>query len=202
MEQWKRKELFRFFSNFEEPFFGVTALVDVTKAYQKAKAMHTSFFIYYLHKSLCAVNALDAFKYRIHGDTVIEYDQIHASATVNKDNGTFGFSFIVFDKDYHVFEQNAKEEITRVRMTDQLFPERNSIDAVHYSSLPWLRFTALSHARAFTSRDSVPKISFGKCVTQGGKMDMPCSLHVHHGLADGIDAGDYFDLFQTYLSEG
>jgi len=136
VNNWKRKEIYHFFSRFDEPFFGITANVDVTKAYQKSKDQGTSFFIYYLHKSLCAVNQLAALKYRILDEKVIEYSKIHASPTINRDDGTFGYSFIHFSEDYHVFAHNADIEIQRVRSSSNLFPPGNGIDAIHYSPMP------------------------------------------------------------------
>jgi len=201
IEQWNRKELFYFFNTFEEPYFGITANLDVTTAYKKSKALQTSFFLYYLHKSLLAVNQLKPLKYRIIENDVVEYDTIHSSATVNRDDGTFGYSFMLFDLSYETFLLNAKSEIDRVRSSQYLFPERNGMDAIHYSSLPWIRFTSLSHARRFAAKDSVPKISFGKMLDMSGKKDMPCSIHVHHGLVDGKDVGNYFELFQELLNE-
>ncbi|MBP9196460.1 MAG: chloramphenicol acetyltransferase [Saprospiraceae bacterium] len=201
VEHWNRKELFYFFNTFEEPYFGITANLDVTIAYQKSKALQTSFFLYYLHKSLLAVNQLNSLKYRILENDVVQYDTIHSSATVNREDGTFGYSFMIFDSSYETFHQHAKSEIDRVRSSKNLFPERNGLDAIHYSSLPWLRFTSLSHVRRFAVKDSVPKISFGKMLDINGKKDMPCSIHVHHGLVDGKDVGDYFELFQELLNE-
>ena len=201
VEKWNRKEHFYFFDSFEEPYFGLTTHVDVTKAYLKAKEEKTSFFIYYLHKSLCAVNEIKPLKYRIFNDNVLEYNEINASATINRDDGTFAFSFIKFDLDYTIFEQHAMIEIQRIRNTTNLMPSTNGLDAIHYSSLPWLRFTSLSHARKYSHKDSVPKISFGKLLTQNGTMDMPCSIHVHHGLVDGKDVGEYFSLFQELLNQ-
>ncbi|MBC7883951.1 MAG: chloramphenicol acetyltransferase [Saprospiraceae bacterium] len=196
---WNRKEVFQFFKDFDEPYFGITAEVDVTKAYATAKEMGTSFFLFYLHKSLGAVNRLEPFRYRLVDDEILIYDHIHASATVNREDRTFGYSFMIFDEDFQVFEQNAISEISRIRTTTNLFPERNGVDAVHYSSLPWVKFTSLSHARRYRNGDSVPKISFGKMTTDDHVRTMPCSVHVHHGLVDGKDVGDYFELFQELL---
>ena len=53
---WNRKEHFEFFSTFEEPFFGITTPIDMTIAYEKAKAMQISFFFFFLHKTIAAVN--------------------------------------------------------------------------------------------------------------------------------------------------
>ncbi len=201
IEKWNRKELYQFFGTFEEPYFGVTCNVEVSKAYNIAKEKNTSFFIFYLYKSLCAINDLSPFKLRIQDDKVVEYNDIHASATVSREDSTFGFSFILFDRNYDIFEQNALMEIERIRNSNNLWPERNGLDVGHFSSLPWLRFSALSHARKYGLKDSVPKISFGKVQTHDGIMDMPCSIHVHHGLVDGKDVGDYFSLFQDLLNQ-
>lgn len=199
IQNWKRKEVFEFFVNFDEPYFGITAPIDVTKAYQTARAKGTSFFLWYLHKSLCAVNQIPSLKYRIVNQQVLAYQAIHASATINREDGTFGFSFIVFDEDFDIFYQSAQSEIERIRSTNQLFPDRNGVDCVHCSALPWINFTALSHARAYKNKDSVPKISFGKMTTVGPQLIMPCSVHVHHGLADGKDVGAFYELFQELL---
>ena len=43
IENWSRRDHFEFFRKFEEPFFGLVANVDVTKAYAAAKNNNTSF---------------------------------------------------------------------------------------------------------------------------------------------------------------
>ena len=62
IENGPSKEHFHFFRKFEEPFFGTTVEIDCTKAYEKAKELDSSFFIYYLHKTLIAVNQLESFR--------------------------------------------------------------------------------------------------------------------------------------------
>lgn len=201
IDLWNRKQIYHFFKDFDEPFFGVTVNVDMTKAYAKAKEMQTSFFLYYLHKSLTAVNAITPFLYRINDSNVLVYKEVHASATVNREDGTFGFSYMPFDVDYRIFEKNALIEIDRIRSTNDLFPAYNQSNVVHFSALPWLKFTSLSHARILGKSAGEPKISFGKATKVNGVMTMPCSVHVHHGLMDGKDVGSYFDLFQELLND-
>ncbi len=198
---WHRSQAYQFFSSFEEPYFGVVADVDVTEAMEFTRKNRMSFFLYYLHCSIRAVNALQPFRLRIEQEEVRDYHIIHASATISRENGSYGFSFIPYDASLKGFFANAEREIERVRQTADLFPPVNGLDAVHYSSLPWIRFTSISHARSFRFADSVPKISFGKAEEQHGKWMMPCSVHVHHGLVDGRDVGQYFEFFQTLLRE-
>ena len=91
LDTWNRKEHFAFFKQMEEPFFGVTARIECTQAYAKAKELGVSFFTYYLHKTLLAVNAVENFRYRIIDDEVFVFDRIDASATILRDDKTFGF---------------------------------------------------------------------------------------------------------------
>ena len=202
LETWPRKEHFHFFKQMEEPFFGVTVTIDCTKAYEKSKAENFSFFIYYLHKTLVAVNAIESFRYRISNDQIVIYDQINGSATIGRDDGTFGFSLVEFDADFAVFEKIALTEIERVKNTTGLFTREFDTDnLIHFSAIPWLNFTSLSHARSFTFPDSCPKISFGKMsVSENEMRTMPMSIHVHHGLMDALQVGQFVDCFQDLMN--
>ena len=203
IENWPRKEHFHFFRKMEEPFFGVTVTVDCTKAYQVAKAKNKSFFITYLHKTLLAVNALESFRFRISGEQILVYDRIDASATISREDGSFGFSLMKFDADFDTFYETALKEMERVKTTSGLFTRAFETDnLIHFSAIPWVNFTSLSHARGFTYEDSCPKISFGKMtVSKKGKRTMPMSIHVHHGLLDASHVGALIDFFQERMEE-
>jgi len=202
LENWNRKEHFAHFRQMEEPFFGATVEIDCTKAYQTAKSLNVSFFIYYLHKTLVAVNTIENFKYRISEDKIYINNRVDASATIGREDGTFGFSLIEYDPDLKVFEQNASAEIERIQNTTGLFTrEFNDDNVIHFSAIPWLNFTSLSHARSFTYPDSCPKISFGKMITsETGKRTISMAVFVHHGLMDGLHLGQFVDYFQELMN--
>ncbi len=195
---WPRKSHYDFFKEFDEPFFGITAEVDCTKAHHQAKNLGCSFFLYYLHKSLVTVHQLDAFRYRMEGDEVYLYEEIKASATIGRPNGTFGFSYIPYFSDFKDFEESATLEVERVKQSLTVNPSA-AHDVIHYSSVPWIRFTSLTHARKYNQADSVPKISFGKLTEEKGKLLMPVSIFGHHALMDGFHVGEYFRIFQELL---
>ncbi|MGO4772629.1 CatA-like O-acetyltransferase [Flavobacterium sp. W22_SRS_FK3] len=203
LENWNRKEHFAHFSKMEEPFFGATVEIDCTKAYQKAKTLKTSFFISYLHKTLVAVNAIENFKYRISEDQIYINNRVDVSATIGREDGTFGFSLMEYNPDYTIFEKNALAETERIQNTSGLFTRSFDDDnVIHFSAIPWLNFTSLSHARSYSYPDSCPKISFGKMITlDNGKKTMAMSVHVHHGLMDGLHVGKFADLFQELMNE-
>ncbi|SUX44902.1 Chloramphenicol acetyltransferase 3 [Chryseobacterium indoltheticum] len=197
----KEKDHFQFFSKFEEPFFGVTINIDCTLAYQQAKEKGNSFFLYYLYRALKAANAIENFRYRIIDKEVYLFDQINASATINRPDETFGFSYMDYDKNEEMFYQKAKEEIVRVQQSKGLIPAGSGENVIHFSAVPWLDFTSLSHARSFTFPDSCPKISFGKVTENNGKKLMSVSIHAHHGLMDGFHIGLFAEQFQELMNE-
>ncbi len=203
LDNWNRKEHFEFFSAFDEPFFGITTTVNFTKGYQKINDLGYPYFLFYLHKSLLAINEVEALKYRIEDNEVFLYDTIHASPTIGREDHTFGFSFLEFDRDFEAFVSKSKKKIEIIRNSKGLChtDDTKRIDTIHYSSIPWYSFTGLTHARHFQFVDSIPKISFGRYSKENDQLNLPISIHVHHALADGYHVGQYLEVFQRLLNE-
>ena len=200
INSWNRKEHYLFFKQMEEPFFGITTTIDCSTAYEKSKALNVSFFSYYLHKTLVAVNQIECFRYRIIENEVFIFDHINASATIMRKDHTFGFSFMEFSEDLNLFSRNVTQEIERIQQTTGLFTRDFDENLIHFSTIPWVNFSSLSHARSFTFPDSCPKITFGKMTEENGKKTMPMSVHVHHGLIDGYHVGQFVNLFQELMN--
>lgn len=200
-ENWKRKEHFQFFDQFDEPFFGINSEIDVSIAYHFCKENNISFFLFYLFQATKAVNLTDEFRYRIEDGKVFDYHTIHVTATIGRADNTFAFSFMPYSGNFDEFVAAAKKEIEEVGNSSGLrFNEdakRN--DVIHFSSIPWISFKAISHARSFGYKDSVPKITFGKFHETNGKLLMPVSIHAHHGLMDAYHLAKYLGLFAKLL---
>lgn len=200
LNNWNRKEHFLFFKQMQEPFFGMTVPIDCTVAYAKSKELGVSFFTYYLHKTLIAVNTIEAFRYRIINDDIYIFDQVDASATILRDDKTFGFSFMEYDEDLDSFAQITKTEIARIQNTTGLITRKFPENLIHFSAVPWVNFTSYSHARSFTFPDSCPKVSFGKMMDDNGKKTMQMAVHVHHGLMDGYHVGQFISCFEELMN--
>jgi chloramphenicol O-acetyltransferase type A len=197
---WNRKEHFEFFSSFDEPFFGITTSIDCTIAMKKAKAIQIPFFVYYLHKTLAAINAVENFRLRIENKKVYLYDEIDASATIMREDKTFGFSFMKFHEDIQEFNKIAQKEIERMQTTTGIFTREYPENIVHFSAVPWINFTGLTHSRNFKIEDSCPKISFGKVVEENGKRIMSLAVLAHHGLVDGYHMGLFVGELQKLMN--
>ncbi|GAB2967372.1 chloramphenicol acetyltransferase [Hymenobacter coalescens] len=203
LPSWNRREHFAFFAAFEEPFFGIVADVDAARAYGRAKELGVSFFQVYLHAVLRAVNAVEAFRYRIEEGQVYCYDAVHASATLMRPDNTFGFSFVPYTADLLAFGQGLTAEMEAVRASSGLRLSETTArpDVIHFSAVPWFSFSGLTHARTFAHPDSVPKISVGRCRRQGQQLLMPVAINAHHGLADGYHVGLLLEALQRALDD-
>ncbi len=196
IETWNRRDHYRFYSAFEESFFGVNVRVDVTRI---MKNEHST-FLQYLHYAAQAVNKVENFRLRIQGEKVVLFDEINVSCTIKREDHTFDFSYIKYSEDFDDFRASAQKEIDRIRGSEGLDPGVAGADVVHYSILPWLDFSSMSHARSYSFQDSCPKISFGKISEEDGRFSMPVSIHVHHGLVDGYHVGKFVEVFQGLLN--
>lgn len=201
IRNWSRKEIYLFFKDYEEPYYGITMDLECTGAYQFAKSRNISFFLYYLYLTLKAVNQTEAFKYRIEGEQLFLYDVINGSATIDRDNGTFGFSHILYFEDLDLFLERATEEMIEVRTSDRLIKSEIGENIIHFSSVPWIQFTSVSHPRRYSRRDSIPKVTIGKYHTIEGKKMIPVSVHVNHAVADGLHVGEFFQTLQQYFMQ-
>ena len=200
IDTWDRKQHFQHFNAMNDPFFGVTVSMDVSKSYQFSKNKNVSFFGKYLHDCMQAINDVDAFKLRIEHDKVIKYDVIHASPTIMRSNKTFGFSFVKFEKDLNTFLKNLEVEKNRVLNSKELYPPINSLDCIHCSALPWFSF--LGHKEPASGLiDSVPKLAFAKTESKNNTLFMNVAIRVNHALIDGYDVGLFIEKFQYYLNK-
>ncbi len=198
---WKRKQQFDFFSTFDSPFFNIVTKIDCTFMYNDSHENDYSFFLAYLYASLKAANSIDEFKYRIANNEVYRHESIQASSTIFNDDETFSFSYMPYFDKFADFYASAKEEIVRVKKEKPLVPSVNAEDVIHYSSLPWIDFSGIKHARHSGFGDSIPKIVFGKVTNENERKVMSVSLDVHHALMDGFHAGKFFTAFQDLMNQ-
>ena len=200
INSWNRKEHFEFFSAFDEPFFGITTPIDCTIAMKRVKEIEIPFFVYYLHKTLEAINKVENFRLRIENKKVYLYNEIDASATIMREDKTFGFSFMKFHEDINEFNKMAQKEIERIQSTIGVFTREYPENIIHFSAVPWINFTSLTHSRNFKIEDSCPKISFGKVVEENGQKIMSLAVLAHHGLVDGYHMGLFVEEFQNLMN--
>ena len=198
VDQWNRKEQFHFFLNYDNPFFGLTVNVDVTTLLQFTRDKGYSFFAAYLFISQFVANSIPEFRYRLKDGQVLDFPEIAAGSTILKSNKVFTFCYFDYMQSFPVFEQHALEQIKKCSQPESRLDDHDyNLAQIHYSVLPWVHFTGLTHPRNYGIEDSIPKIVFGKYTKEAGKVILPISVEAHHSLMDGFHVGQYFEGFQN-----
>lgn len=207
LDTWPRRAALAHFRAMAQPAFCVTVPVDVTGLRERAAAHGATPWLAYHHAALEAANAVDGMRQTLTagGQGVREFAVIHASTTVLRDDGSFGFLTLPRDPSLARFAARARPHLARVRQASgDLFAADVPGDVrpetlVHMTALPWLAFTAFNHARG--SGDDRPKVAFGRFTPQGERLLMPVAVDVHHALCDGVHVGRFFELLQARLDE-
>lgn len=205
LDTWPRRAALAHFRHMAQPAFSVTVGVDITGLRERAVRHGATPWLAYHHAALEAANSVDGMRQSLidEGRSVVEFDCIHASTTVLRDDGSFGFLTLPRDPSLASFAARARQHLPRVRAaTGDLFAADAPGDVreatlVHMTTLPWFAFTAFTHARG--QHDDRPKIAFGRFTVLGERLTMPVAVDVHHALCDGVHVGRFFERFQALL---
>ncbi len=196
IDTWKRKPQFDFFKTYENPFFNITANVEVTNLVKFCKNSKESFFLNSLFIGAKVNNELDEFRYRIRGNDIVVHDVINFGAPVMHEDKTFTFCYFRYFADRDEFMKHAVVSLQQEKENPSFNPRHEEDDIIHFSVLPWINFTSIKHARQIPVTDSIPKIVYGKYFEKDGKYFMPISLELHHALLDGYHAGLFYQKWE------
>lgn len=200
---WRRRATFEYFRSFSQPFFNVCTEIDIT-ALKAFVDQHrgASLFLAYHYLSLRALNGVEEFRHRLQGDDVVVHAAVHGSTTVLREDDSYAFADLVLRDSFDAFSAEASVAIAHARDPQGAFsPTKNASDVVHYSTLPWIRFTGLSHPQGGAEISGIPKISFGKLSRDAGRALLPMSVEVHHGLVDGVHVGRMVEQMAMFAAQ-
>lgn len=199
IDQWPRRDLFRFYRGLDYPHFNVCADVDISRLHRQCRQGDVSRFNAVLYGVSRAANAIEEFRLRIRDHDVVMHDVVHPSYTVLTGDNTFCFCETKYCKEIGEFSERTNNATASARENPSLKDDPERDDYLFISSLPWLRFTSVSHPIHMRPVDSIPRITWGKFTESHKRVVMPLSVQLHHGLADGYHVGQFFDLFQQWV---
>ncbi|MBN2554338.1 MAG: chloramphenicol acetyltransferase [Anaerolineales bacterium] len=197
LDTWPRRKHFAVFGKLDYPHFNVCAPVDITETRTVVKEQSGSINHAIVYVLARAANELEPFRLRIRGDQVVEHETVQPSITVLSDGDLFSFCTISYCAGFARFCAAAVEMITRRESENVLEDEPGQDDLIFMTGLPWIAFTSIVHPIHMHPADSIPRIAWGKFDTRNGRVAMPLSVQVHHGLMDGIHVGTYFQHVQA-----
>lgn len=199
LDTWPRRAQFELFRRYELPFFNLCAEVTATATRAACREAGLSFDLACWYACQRVVNTLEPFRYRLRGDGVIVHDRIGVAIT-RAAGDSFVFCHIDPADDFATFVADA-ESVRAAQHPGAPLDARPEVDdVIHGSTVPWVRFTSISHARRLDATDSVPKIAFGRCTRVGADDMLPVSVEVHHALMDGAHAAAFFAAMQDHLA--
>lgn len=199
LDAWPRRAQYDWFRRYELPFFNICAEVDVSATWALCKAAGASFDLACWYGCQRVIDGLEPFRYRLRPDGVVVHARVGVAMT-RAQGETFVFCHVEPADDFAGFVAAAEAQVERQTPGAPLDARPERDDVIHGTTLPWLRFTGLSHARRFGGLDSVPKIAFGRCTTVHGRTMMPLSVEVHHALMDGVHVAQFFRAFEAQLA--
>lgn len=198
---WNRRSAFEFFREFEDPFFNMTAPVDVTRLRSLCRERGYSFSIAALYCSQKALNGIDEFRMRLVDGRLLIFDLVEATQTILLEDGSFGFCYFPWREDLAEFNSLGRQQVEKYKEIASFDVENSRCDLVYYSVIPWVSFTSFKHASRIDRDQTVPRIVFGKAFEDGGSLKMPVSVEANHAVMDGLHVGMYFERLQDALDQ-
>jgi chloramphenicol O-acetyltransferase type A len=199
---WSRRELYQFFIGYTNPYFNVSAQVDVTNLVALVRGLpdiRISLALYYF--ALRIANEIEPFRYRIKGDRVFVCDAVNGGATVPRPNESFAYTYFDYHDDFEAFMAEAGSAVDSTRTDCGPLKPTMRDDVIYFTVLPWISFTSIAHARNKGRGESVPRIVFGKFTELNGRLMLPISVEVHHALMDGLHVGRFLNRLEEALAQ-
>jgi chloramphenicol O-acetyltransferase type A len=201
--QSPRRDAFAFYRRFTQPFFSVCVAVDVTAlkpALREAGIGSLTLATHFV--ALRLAERIEPWRARL--DAAGEpwlYDTVHASTTVLRPDGSFGFATLMNTARFADFCTAGAAALEAARRAEMAFvPLNDDLALIHCTTLPWLHFTQFSHARQVGGADSCPKLAFGRIDTGAdGIARLPLAIDAHHALMDGRHAGEFVQGFEAAM---
>ena len=202
IENWNRKPQFEFFKSYEDPFFNITSNLEVTNLYNYCKKHELSFSLACIFVAIKSINEIPEFKLRIKNEKVVQYHTVPIGSTVLNNDNTFSFCEFPYNDSIFDFDANGKTIIKNQKEGVTFDANEDEIKIVHCSTLPWVSFTGMKHARkGDEASKGIPKIVFGGLFIENNIKKIPFSVEVHHALMDGYHVGLLFKKIQKLINE-
>lgn len=197
---WNRREHFAFFRKVDLPFYNVNTQVDITGLPELAKSKLISINSLLIFLTIQSMNQIDNFRYRIRDDSVYLHDAVHPSFThLKKGEELFRIITMDFDNDLKRFDDKLKQAVEESTSYFDLSKAAGRDDLVFMSSLPWISFTGLDHTLSLDKDDAIPRVSWGRYVTNAEQTLLPFNIRVNHVVVDGLHVGLFFEEFARQI---
>ena len=125
LETWNRRNHFEVFRSYGDPFFNITAEIEVSALRRHVRERDCSFFAASYFLVLKIVNEIEEFRYRIRGNDVVVHDRIHGACTVLNEDRTFSFCFFDYTAHRYLNSTEQRSCLTHASIATMSFTHRS-----------------------------------------------------------------------------
>lgn len=201
IENWSRKAQYEFFKTYEDPFFNITANLEVSNLYTFCKKHELSFSLACIYIAIKCINEIPEFRLRIKNGKVVQYNSVTIGSTVLNEDNTFSFCDFSLQSSIFDFDAVGKSIIEDHKKGMKFEPKEDELEIIHCSTLPWVSFTGMKHARkGDESSKGIPKIIFGRFFSEDNIKKIPFSVEANHALMDGYHVSLLFKNMQQFIN--
>lgn len=199
ISSWKRKMHYQIFKSYEQPRYDISFELDITNFYKKIKAKNWSFTMAFIYAVSIVANEIEEFRCRFEDGKPVIYSKIKLSFTYLNQETELLKNVVVETKDsMEEFVPYAKQVAQNQK---EYFEGPMGNDIYQFSSIPWIRFTHISHTNSGKKDNATPMFDWGKYYKKDEKLMLPFSIEAHHAFVDGIHMGKLAEKLQLYLDE-
>ena len=196
---WDRAEYYQHYMNNARCTYSITANVDITVLYHAAKARPLRLTPCLTWLSAHAVNSIVNLRFDRNSEGQVGwYDTTSPAYTVwNPETKLFSSLYTPYSESFREFYEAMCRDIALWGKKGGVQPQGNFPPNVHnFSSIPWLHYTEIN-LNLYTDGDFLPPIiTVGQAAEQNGRLMLPVTLQIHHSVADGWHASEYFRILQ------
>lgn len=201
IENWDRRVYFNYFKDYDYPYVGLTANIDITDIYAFIKHNDYPFFLTMMYVVSKAADSVKEFRYRVLNNKVIEIERGIPSYTILLENKTFAYVNGNTSLKFEEYIKNAKENEEICKQNPSIEDGNDLLAYYFFSSIPWVSFTSLIQPTNRNDGDYNPRLTFGKYFLSEGRMKLPLAVLANHSLIDGYHIGELFAAIDEEMKE-
>ncbi|MBE7087319.1 MAG: hypothetical protein E7369_03365 [Clostridiales bacterium] len=205
LQTWKRKAHYNCFIAYDNPIISATVRLDVTNLVNYCKRTGASYFATFTYIATKCLNGIEDFRLRIKDDRVYLLDDVDPSYIVMTDEEVIVTCRSKMQNDYKSFYADMRKDVESAKkiVDKPQFNDGDRVDVYYITCLPWIDFTTIMNPYDFKdkSASSIPRLAWGKFVSEGDRYKMAMDIAAHHALIDGYPLSKGFNAIQSAIDD-
>ena len=198
IDSWSRRDQYKFFSSFVNPYASLTSPINVDKIVKYSKNNNISFYGIMSYVVLKSINDIEEFKYVLENDGIYKYEKVNASFTVLTENNDLHFSRVAEFNNFNKFISDF-ELLKNEAENNDVIEYEDCYNKIYITCMPWIRITSLTNPINYNDIDSVPRICWGKYFLDNNKYMIDLSGEFNHAFVDGYHMSKFFVCVQNNI---